>query len=70
LTDGGPNENLWFIANISKYLLLFKKLDLNYLTVRTYVPEQSVYNLVERSMVSLSGKLARIELDTFTSWKY
>ncbi|EXX70343.1 hypothetical protein RirG_088310 [Rhizophagus irregularis DAOM 197198w] len=33
LTDGGPDENPQFLANIMKYLLLFKKLDLDYLTV-------------------------------------
>ena len=32
LTDGGPDENPQFFA---KYLLLFKKLDLDYITVRT-----------------------------------
>src|SRR5213076_2155088 len=61
-TDGGPDENPWFLANISKYLLLFKKLDLDYLTVRTHAPGQSAYNPVERSMASLSTKLAGITL--------
>ncbi|GES72486.1 uncharacterized protein LOC106141435 [Rhizophagus clarus] len=65
LTDGGPDENPRFLVNISKYLLLFKKLDLDYLTVWTYMPKQSAYNLVEQSMISLSGKLAGIELDVF-----
>ncbi|CAB4478205.1 unnamed protein product [Rhizophagus irregularis] len=50
LTDGGPDKNPQFLANIMKYALLFKKLDLDYLTVRTHAPEQSAYNLVERSM--------------------
>ncbi|PKK56378.1 hypothetical protein RhiirC2_858627 [Rhizophagus irregularis] len=54
LTDGGPDENPRFLANIMKYLLLFKKLDLDYLT--------SAYNPVERCMASLSEKLAGIEL--------
>ncbi|GES96193.1 hypothetical protein GLOIN_2v1766467 [Rhizophagus clarus] len=31
LTDGGLDENPQFLANITKYLLLFKKLDLDYL---------------------------------------
>jgi hypothetical protein len=66
LTDGGPDENPRFLANIMKYLLLFKKLDLDYLTIRTHAPGQSAYNPVERSMASLSGKLAGIELDVFT----
>ena len=35
LTDGGPDENPRFLANILKYVLFFKKLDLDYLTVRT-----------------------------------
>ncbi|GES96194.1 hypothetical protein GLOIN_2v1766467 [Rhizophagus clarus] len=42
------------------------KLDLDYLTVRTHAPGQSAYNPVERSMASLSGKLAGIELNAFT----
>lgn len=42
LTDGGPDENPRFLANISKYLLFFKKFDLDYLTVRTHAPGQSV----------------------------
>ncbi|PKB95475.1 hypothetical protein RhiirA5_385935 [Rhizophagus irregularis] len=66
LTDGGPDENPRFLANITKYLLLFKKLDLDYLTVRTHAPGQSAYNPVERSMASLSGKLAGVELNAFT----
>ncbi|GES95215.1 uncharacterized protein LOC106141435 [Rhizophagus clarus] len=66
LTDGGPDENPRFLANITKYLLLFKKLDLDYLTVRTHAPGQSAYNPVERNMASLSGKLAGIELNAFT----
>ncbi len=36
LTDGKPDENPQFLANIFKYLLLFKKLDLNYLTIRIH----------------------------------
>ena len=65
LTDGGPDENPRFLANISKYLLLFKKLDLDYLTVRTHASGQSAYNPVERSMASLSSKLASIVLNAF-----
>ncbi|CAB4461237.1 unnamed protein product [Rhizophagus irregularis] len=40
--------------------------DLDYLTVRTHAPGQSAYNPVERSMASLSGKLAGVELNAFT----
>src|SRR4051812_11750030 len=65
LTDGGPDKNPRFLANISKYILLFKKLDLDYLTMRTHAPGQSAYNPVERSMASLSSKLAGIELNAF-----
>ena len=65
LTDGGPDENPRFLANISKYLLIFKKLDLDYLSVRTHALGQSAYNPVERSMASLSGKLAGIVLNAF-----
>ena len=65
LTDGGPDENPQFLANILKYMLIFKKLKLDYLTVRTHAPGQSAYNPVERSMSSLSGKLAGIVLNVF-----
>ncbi|CAB4493678.1 unnamed protein product [Rhizophagus irregularis] len=65
LTDGGPDENPRFLANILKYLLIFKKLDLDYLSVKTHAPGQSAYNPVERNMASLSGKLAGIVLNAF-----
>lgn len=70
LTDGGPDENPRFLANILKYLLIFKELDLDYLTVRTHAPGQSAYNPVERSMASLSGKLAGIVLNAFNYGKH
>ena len=44
------------------YCQIFKKFDLDYLSVRTYVSEQSKYNPVERDMATLSGKLAGITL--------
>ena len=47
LTDGRSDENSRFLANIMKYLLIFKKLDLDYLTVRTHTPGQLAYNPVE-----------------------
>jgi len=65
LTDGGLDENPQFLANILKYMLIFKKLKLDYLTVRTHASGQSAYNPVERSMSSLSGKLAGIVLNAF-----
>ncbi len=33
LTDGRPDKNSRFLANILKYILIFKKLKLDYLTV-------------------------------------
>ena len=65
LTDSEPDENPRYLANILKYLLIFKELDVDYLTVRTHTPGQSAYNPVERSMTSLSGKLAGIVLNAF-----
>ena len=70
LTDGGPDENPRFLANILKYVLFFKKLDLDYLTVRTHALGQSAYNPVERSMATLSGKLAGIVFDAFNHGKH
>ncbi|CAG8812495.1 5809_t:CDS:1 [Cetraspora pellucida] len=66
-TDGGPDENPRFINNIYQYCCLFKKLDLDYLTIRTNAPGQSAFNPVERAMASLSKKLGEISfsIDTF-----
>src|SRR6185295_18457448 len=50
------------MKNIIQYAHLFRSLDLDYLTVRTHAPGQSAYNPVERSMASLSAKLAGITL--------
>ncbi|CAB4479452.1 unnamed protein product [Rhizophagus irregularis] len=62
LVDRGPDENPRHLKNIKNYCQLFRKFDLDYLTVRTYAPDQSKYNLVERGMATLSGKLAGITL--------
>jgi hypothetical protein len=62
LVDGGSDENPKHMKNIIQYAHLFQSLDLDYLTVRTHAPGQSAYNPVERSMASLSEKLAGITL--------
>lgn len=62
LVDGGPDENPRHLKNIKNYCQLFRKFDLDYLTVRTHAPGQSKYNPVERGMATLSGKLAGITL--------
>ena len=62
LVDGGPDENPKHMKNIIQYAHLFRALDLDYLTVQTHAPGQSAYNPVERSMASLSAKLAGITL--------
>ncbi|CAB4477164.1 unnamed protein product [Rhizophagus irregularis] len=62
LVDGGPDENPKHMKNIIQYAHLFRTLDLDYLTIRTHAPGQSAYNPVERSMASLSAKLAGITL--------
>ncbi|CAG8642118.1 11724_t:CDS:1, partial [Scutellospora calospora] len=65
-----PDENLRHLKNIKEYYKLFIELNLDYLTVRAHVPEQSAYNPIERSMSTLSGKLASIVLpiDNFGSY--
>ncbi|RGB32785.1 hypothetical protein C1646_762499 [Rhizophagus diaphanus] len=60
--DSGPDENSKYMKNIIQYAHLFRSLDLDYLTVRTHAPGQSAYNPVERSIASLSEKLASITL--------
>ncbi len=69
IVDGGPDENLKHLKNIFEYSKLFKKEDLDYLTVRTHAPGQSAYNPVERSMATLSEKLTGISfpIDHFGS---
>ncbi|CAJ0641515.1 2201_t:CDS:1 [Entrophospora sp. SA101] len=62
LVDGGPDENPRHLKNIKTYCQLFRKFDLDYLTVRTHTPGQSKYNPVERGIATLSGKLAGITL--------
>ncbi|PKB99677.1 hypothetical protein RhiirA5_429331 [Rhizophagus irregularis] len=62
LVDGGPDENPRFLKNIKAYYHLFKKFDLDYLSVRTHAPGQSKYNPVKRGMATLSGKLAGVTL--------
>ncbi|CAB4440867.1 unnamed protein product [Rhizophagus irregularis] len=58
LVDGGPDKNPKHMKNIIQYAHLFRDLNLDYLTICTHAPGQSAYNPVERSMASLSGKLA------------
>ncbi|GBC42560.2 uncharacterized protein LOC112905893 [Rhizophagus irregularis DAOM 181602=DAOM 197198] len=62
LVDGGPDENPRHLKNIKIYCQLFKKFDLDFLSIRTHAPDQSKYNPVERGMATLSGKLAGITL--------
>ncbi|GES87572.1 hypothetical protein GLOIN_2v1766467 [Rhizophagus clarus] len=62
LVDGGPDENPRHLKNIKQYCKYFRDADLDYMTIRTHAPGQSAYNPVERSMASLSRKLAGITL--------
>ena len=62
LVDGGPDENPRHMKNIFQYCKMFCAFDLDYLSVRTHAPGQSAYNPVERSMATLSQKLAGITL--------
>ena len=62
LVDGGPDENSRHMKNIFEYCRMFRAFDLDYLSVRTHAPGQSAYNPVERSMATLSRKLAGITL--------
>uniref|UniRef100_U9UL61 C2H2-type domain-containing protein n=1 Tax=Rhizophagus irregularis (strain DAOM 181602 / DAOM 197198 / MUCL 43194) TaxID=747089 RepID=U9UL61_RHIID len=55
LVDGSPDKNPRHLKNIKVYCQLFKKFDLDYLSVRTHAPGQSKYNPVERGMATLSA---------------
>ncbi|CAG8470119.1 9288_t:CDS:2, partial [Scutellospora calospora] len=52
LVDRKPDENLRHLKNIKSYCLLFRKFNLDYLTIRTYASGQSKYNPVERGKVN------------------
>ncbi|CAG8758268.1 22510_t:CDS:2 [Gigaspora margarita] len=62
LVDGGPDENLRYFKNIIQYCKLFYALNLDYLTIHIHALGQSVYNPVERNMLPLFKKVARIIL--------
>ncbi|CAG8493551.1 21802_t:CDS:2 [Cetraspora pellucida] len=62
LVDENPDENSHYLKNISHYCDIFCSFDLNYLIIRTHAPGYSAYNLVKRSIASLSTKLASIVL--------
>ncbi|CAG8833083.1 36957_t:CDS:2, partial [Gigaspora margarita] len=62
LVDRGPDENPCHFKNIQSYCKLFRKFNLDYLTVRTHALGQSKYNPVERGKSTLSSKLAGIIL--------
>ncbi|EXX54950.1 hypothetical protein GLOIN_2v1766467 [Rhizophagus irregularis DAOM 181602=DAOM 197198] len=62
LVDEGPNENPRHMKNIYQYCRMFCAFDLDYLSIRMHASGQSSYNPVERSMATLSQKLAGITL--------
>ncbi|CAG8596260.1 7297_t:CDS:2 [Gigaspora margarita] len=62
LVDEGPDENPRHLKNIKIYCQIFKKFNLDYLSVRMHAPGQSKYNPVKWGMATLSGKLAGITL--------
>ncbi len=62
LVDRGPDENPYHMKNILQYCRMFCIFNLDYLSIRTHAPNQSVYNPVEHSIVMLSQKLASIIL--------
>ncbi|GET01626.1 uncharacterized protein LOC109428822 [Rhizophagus clarus] len=62
LVNRGPDKKLRYIKNIHQYCRMFQAFDLDYLSIQTHAPGQSLYNPVEHSMVTLSQKLASIAL--------
>ncbi|CAG8833440.1 46089_t:CDS:2, partial [Gigaspora margarita] len=62
LVNGGPDENPRHFKNIQSYCKLFRKFNVDYLTICMHAPKQFKYNPIERGMFTLSGKLARIIL--------
>ncbi|RGB41007.1 hypothetical protein C1646_752653 [Rhizophagus diaphanus] len=56
LVDGGSDENPKYLKNINSYCQLFKKFDLDFLSIRTHALGQSKYNPVKRGMATLSGE--------------
>jgi hypothetical protein len=68
--DGGPDENTRHCKNILQYARYFFDNDLDYMSVRTHAPNQSAYNLVERSMAPFSKYLAGVILPADTHGKH
>ncbi|CAI2184601.1 5974_t:CDS:2 [Funneliformis geosporum] len=70
IINGESDENPQYLKNIYQYCHLFKKLDLNYITICTHALYQSVFNPVERAMATLSKKLAEISfpIDKFDKY--
>jgi len=62
LVDRGSDENPRHLKNIKAYCQLFKKFDLDFLSMRTHASGQSKYNLVEKGMATLFNKLVSITL--------
>ncbi|CAG8802873.1 28136_t:CDS:2 [Gigaspora margarita] len=62
LVNSGPDKNPRHLKNIYQYCKLFCFLNLDYLTIRTHASGQLAYNPIERSMTTLSEKLAEITL--------
>ncbi|CAG8818385.1 16997_t:CDS:2, partial [Cetraspora pellucida] len=54
IVDGEPDKKPHYLKNVNQYCKLFRFLDLDYLIVRTYALEQSVYNFVKKSIITLS----------------
>lgn len=63
LINRRPDENSkHHLKNIKAYCQLFKKFDLDFLSIRIHASDQSKYNSVERSIATLSSKLTGIIL--------
>ena len=62
LVNGGSDKNPYHMKNIFQYCRMFCAFDLDYLSIRTHASGQLAYNPVERSMATLSQKLADITL--------
>jgi hypothetical protein len=68
--DGGPDENPRHFKNITQYTKYMHDNDIDYMSVRTHAPNQSAYNLVERSMAPFSKYLAGVILPADTHGKH
>ena len=63
LADGGPDFTPMSVVNMLFFYRLFKKLNLDFLSISTYAARYSAFNPIEHAWSPLSNKLAGVIFD-------